>query len=151
MTICNFRPVKLEQRTGRRNGRFSFLCLSPADAALAPCLQFLRRRRELFATRFLLTMTLPPSSLSVSIPLSHCLFASLSFAPFSLGLSPLAYSRFFFHGALPPTVAHPPQTRSNGLSSVPRPSFPSLLPSLSYRVHRILTALSGTTATRKLL
>lgn len=70
---------------------------------------------------------LPPS---ISIPLFHCLFTSLH--------------QSVQHHSFPSLV---PATGNNNLSSLSL-SLPSL--SLSFRVHRILSVLSGTTATRKL-
>lgn len=121
MRTCNFQALKVEQRTGRHNSRLSvFLSLGPADAALRPILRFQQRRR-LFATRFLLTMTLPPSfvCLNPSLSLSLCLSRLHSFQPRPFLLWRTA--------ALSSTVlSHPrspifPRTRSNGLSSVSPP------------------------------
>lgn len=75
----------------------------------------------------------PPTmtpSLSISIPLFHCLFTSL-------------HQSVQHHSFLSLVLA----TGNNSLSSLSLSLF-SL--SLSFRVHRILSALSGTTATRKL-
>ena len=73
---------------------------------------------------------------SVSIPLFHCLFTSLH-RPCGIALSPLAtsYSVFSHSSSRLAITAY--------LLSPPSP--------VSCRVHRILSALSGTMATRKLL
>lgn len=109
-------------------------------------LQQQQQHQQLFATLFLWQwLFLPPivrlnPSLSLSVYLSPSLHAASIF---------LFWHQTALSSPAPPSLILP--TSNNSLSSVSPPFSLPPHPPLSYRVHRILTALSGTMATRKLL